>query len=68
MKEKGLTIEDIKLGSSSSRNPNLVNIFHRLNFVEAYSCCITKTKPKKRICINYRLFKTNFMMLKIIYL
>ncbi|MCI8384807.1 MAG: hypothetical protein HFJ33_08180 [Clostridia bacterium] len=29
-------MEDIKLGSSSSRNPNLVNIFHRLNFVESY--------------------------------
>ena len=38
----GLTIEDIKLGSSSSRNPNLVNIFHRLNFVEAYGTGIPR--------------------------
>lgn len=38
----GLTIEDIKLGSSSSRNPKLVNIFHRLNFVEAYGTGIPR--------------------------
>lgn len=38
----GLTIEDIKLGSSSSRNPNLVNILHRLNFVEAYGTGIPR--------------------------
>ncbi len=45
----GLTIEDIKLGSSSSRNPNLVNIFHRLNFVEAYGTGIPRMYEEYRI-------------------
>ena len=39
---KGLTIEDIKLGSSSSRNPKLINIFHRLGLVEAYGSGIPR--------------------------
>lgn len=39
---KGLTIDDIKLGSSSSRNPKLVSIFHRLGFVEAYGSGIPR--------------------------
>ncbi len=39
---KGLTIEDIKLGSSSSRNPKLINVFHRLGLVEAYGSGIPR--------------------------
>lgn len=39
---KGLTIEDIKLGSSSSRNPKLISIFHRLGLVEAYGSGIPR--------------------------
>lgn len=39
---KGLTIEDIKIGSSASRNPNLINIFHRLGLVEAYGSGIPR--------------------------
>ncbi|MDD4187197.1 MAG: ATP-binding protein [Bacilli bacterium] len=39
---KGLTIEDIKLGSSSSRNPKLVSILHRLGLVEAYGSGIPR--------------------------
>lgn len=39
---KGLTIEDIKLGSSSSRNPKLVKVFHRLGLVEAYGSGIPR--------------------------
>jgi len=39
---KGLTIEDIKLGSSSSRNPKLTSIFHRLGLVEAYGSGIPR--------------------------
>lgn len=39
---KGLTIEDIKLGSSSSRNPKLVSVFHRLGLVEAYGSGIPR--------------------------
>lgn len=45
----GLTIEDIKLGSSSSRNPKLVNIFHRLNFVEAYGTGIPRMYEEYKI-------------------
>ena len=39
---KGLTIEDIKLGSSSSRNPKLISVFHRLGLVEAYGSGIPR--------------------------
>ena len=39
---KGLTIEDIKIGSSASRNPKLINIFHRLGLVEAYGSGIPR--------------------------
>ena len=39
---KGLTIEDIKLGSSASRNPMLINIFHHLGLVEAYGSGIPR--------------------------
>ncbi|MEG1141462.1 MAG: putative DNA binding domain-containing protein [Clostridia bacterium] len=39
---KGLTVEDIKLGSSSSRNPKLVSVFHRLGLVEAYGSGIPR--------------------------
>ena len=39
---KGLTIDDIKLGSSSSRNPKLISVFHRLGLVEAYGSGIPR--------------------------
>ena len=39
---KGLTIDDIKLGSSASRNPKLINVFHRLGLVEAYGSGIPR--------------------------
>ncbi len=38
----GLTIEDIKIGSSASRNPKLINILHRLGLVEAYGSGIPR--------------------------
>ena len=38
----GLSLEDIKLGSSSSRNPKLINVFHRLGLVEAYGSGIPR--------------------------
>lgn len=58
---KNLTIEDIKLGSSSSRNPKLVSIFHRLGLVEAYGSGIPRmlelynnssTTPKIQVAPN----------------
>lgn len=33
---KGISIEDLYNGVSESRNPNLVNIFYRLRYVESY--------------------------------
>lgn len=39
---KGLTIEDIKLGTSSSRNPKLISVFHRLGLVDAYGSGIPR--------------------------
>ena len=33
---KGLSIKDLYLGISESRNPNLANIFYRLKYVESF--------------------------------
>ena len=38
----GLTIEDIKNGSSAQRNPKLATLFHRLNYVESYGSGIPR--------------------------
>jgi ATP-dependent DNA helicase RecG len=39
---KGITINDITLGISVSRNPNLANLFYRLHLIEAYGTGIPK--------------------------
>lgn len=39
---KGLNIEDIYLGVSESRNPNLANIFYRLKYVESFGTGIER--------------------------
>ena len=58
---EGLSIDDIKLGRSASRNPELVNIFHRLHLVEAYGTGIprifelynlAKNQPEIKIATN----------------
>lgn len=49
---KGLTVEDIKLGSSSSRNPKLVSVFHRLGLVEAYGSGIPRMLELYKNSIN----------------
>lgn len=63
---KGLTIEDIKFGSSASRNPNLINILHRLGLVEAYGSGIPRimeiynlssTKPEIKVAPHSFLIK-----------
>jgi len=63
---KGLTIEDIKLGSSASRNPMLINIFHHLGLVEAYGSGIPRVyesyknstaKPIIKVAPNTFLFE-----------
>ena len=41
---KGLSLDDILLGLSASRNPNLANIFYRLHLIEAYGTGILKIK------------------------
>lgn len=70
---KGLTIEDIKLGSSSSRNPKLINILHRLGFVEAYGSGIPRmlesykksiTTPEIKVAPNSFLVKMPKLSLK----
>ena len=38
----GLTVDDIKNGSSAQRNPKLASIFHRLNYVESYGSGIPR--------------------------
>lgn len=42
----GLTIEDIKNGSSSTRNPQLASLFHRLNYIESYGSGIPRIYEK----------------------
>lgn len=41
---KGLTREDIMIGTSILRNKNLANIFYRLKWIEAYGTGILKVK------------------------
>lgn len=41
---KGLTKEDIMIGTSLSRNKNLANVFYRLKWIEAYGTGILKIK------------------------
>ena len=36
------SIEDLKIGISSTRNPNLANIFYRLGYIEAYGTGIPR--------------------------
>lgn len=45
----GLTIEDIKIGSSASRNPKLINILHRLGLVEAYGSGIPRVMESYKL-------------------
>ncbi len=39
---KGISMEAIRLGASSSRNPNLAQVFFRLRYVESYGIGIRK--------------------------
>ncbi|MDV0445500.1 hypothetical protein MmiAt1_10830 [Methanimicrococcus sp. At1] len=39
---KGITLDDVKLGISVTRNRNLANIFYRLTFIESYGTGIPK--------------------------
>lgn len=39
---RGLTFDDIMLGVSALRNPNLANVFYRLKLIEAYGTGILK--------------------------
>ena len=52
-----LTIEDIKLGTSVSRNPMLVNIFHHLGLVDSYGSGIPRIYNSYRNSISKPLIK-----------
>ncbi|GEK35504.1 RNA-binding domain-containing protein [Kurthia sibirica] len=41
---KGLTLEDIELGISQSRNPKLANVFYRLKWIESYGTGLQRMK------------------------
>ncbi|TCI77745.1 AAA family ATPase [Exiguobacterium sp. SH0S1] len=41
---KGLTIEDINLGISQSRNPRLANVLYRLKWIESYGTGLQRIK------------------------
>lgn len=41
---KGLTIEDIELGVSQSRNPKLANVLYRLKWIESYGTGLQRMK------------------------
>lgn len=41
---KGLTLEDIELGISQSRNPKLANILYRLKWIESYGTGLQRIK------------------------
>lgn len=55
---KGLTIEVIKIGSSASRNPKLINILHRLGLVEAYGSDIPRIMELYNLSIDKPEIKT----------
>lgn len=48
----GLTIEDIKNGSSAQRNPKLASLFHRLNYVESYGSGIPRVMASYKMQEN----------------
>lgn len=70
---KGLSINDLYLGISESRNPNLANIFYRLRYVENFGTGIGriiesyKTYEKKPIFVdtdnafNVTLYNVNYV-------
>lgn len=41
---KGLTVEDIELGVSQSRNPKLANVLYRLKWIESYGTGLQRMK------------------------
>ncbi|MER2000533.1 MAG: ATP-binding protein [Lysinibacillus sp.] len=41
---KGLTLEDIELGISQSRNPKLANVLYRLKWIESYGTGLQRMK------------------------
>lgn len=41
---KGLTLEDIELGISQSRNPKLANVLYRLKWIESYGTGLQRIK------------------------
>lgn len=41
---KGLTLDDIDLGVSQSRNPKLANIFYRMKWIESYGTGLQRIK------------------------
>lgn len=41
---KGLTLEDIELGVSQSRNPKLANVLYRLKWIESYGTGLQRMK------------------------
>lgn len=70
---KGLSIKDLYLGISESRNPNLANIFYRLKYVESFGTGIGriiesyKNYDKKPIFVdtdnafNVTLYNVNYV-------
>lgn len=47
---RGLTFDDIMLGVSALRNPNLANVFYRLKLIEAYGTGILKINESYADC------------------
>ncbi|TGN33095.1 RNA-binding domain-containing protein [Lysinibacillus sp. S2017] len=49
---KGLTLEDIELGISQSRNPKLANVFYRLKWIESYGTGLQRIKESYKQSID----------------
>lgn len=49
---KGLTLEDIELGISQSRNPKLANVFYRLKWIESYGTGLQRIKESYKQSIE----------------
>ncbi len=49
---KGLTLEDIELGISQSRNTKLANVFYRLKWIESYGTGLQRIKESYKQSID----------------
>lgn len=56
---KGLTLEDIELGISQSRNPKLANVFYRMKWIESYGTGLQRMKESYKHAVEGPFWKVS---------